>query len=160
MNPRGRVAPDPAESELAQEIRRGQDRGHPIRRRIEQFQAWSHKGTRFRRIMVRGSIAVIGLCLFVAGVAMLVLPGPGWVFIFLGIGVWSMEFDWAHRFNQWALKRLSVVWARVQQTPLVRWWHWCVSGARERNAQNARGADEQAAGRPVRFSGHNSSPGH
>lgn len=160
MTGRGRVAPDPAESELADELRRGQDRGHPIRRRIERFQAWSHKGTTLRRVMVRGSIAVIGFALLIAGVAMLVLPGPGWVFIFLGIGVWSMEFDWAHRLNQWALKKLSVVWARWQSTPLMQWWHWCRSGPRTHAAENIHGAHMQARGEPVTFSARNSSPGH
>lgn len=160
MSTRGRVAPDPAQSELAEDLRRGQDRSHPIRRRIERFQAWSHKGTRFRRAMVRGSIALIGFVLFVAGVAMLVLPGPGWVFIFLGIGVWSMEFDWAHRFNQWALKRLSIWWAKWRSTRIMQWWAWCVSGPDQRKAENAQGARDQAVGLPVRFTGHNSAPGH
>ncbi|MDO5617433.1 PGPGW domain-containing protein [Kocuria sp.] len=160
MNPRGRAAPDPASSELAEELRRGQDRSHPIRRRIEKFQAWSHQGSKFRRVMVRGSIAVIGFVLFIAGVAMLVLPGPGWVFIFLGIGVWSMEFDWAHKLNLWAIKKLSVAWAKIQRTRLMQWWRWCLSGPQERNAANAEGARRQAAGQPVRFSPHNAPPGH
>ncbi|WP_246179913.1 PGPGW domain-containing protein [Kocuria coralli] len=159
MSVRTRTAPNPAESDLADDIRRGQDRGHPIRKRVEQFQRWSHKGTRLRRIAVRGSIAFLGACLFLAGVAMLVLPGPGWLFIFLGLGVWSMEFDWAHRLNHWALKHLSIWWARWQATPVMRWWHWCVSGARRHKSENAEGAAAQAAGEPVRFSARNSGPG-
>ncbi|WP_348535827.1 PGPGW domain-containing protein [Kocuria sp. JC486] len=153
------MAPDPADSALADELRRGQDRNHPVRQRIERFQEWSHRGTRWRRMTVRGSITLIGLLLFVAGVAMLVLPGPGWVFIFLGIGVWSMEFDWAHRLNQWALRHLSLWWARLRETPVVQWWHWCVSGARARVLQNEAGAQRQAQGRPVRFSARNAGPG-
>lgn len=157
---RPRVPPDPAQSELADELRRGQDRNHPIRERIERFQEWSHKGTKLRRLLVRGSIALIGAALFLAGVAMLILPGPGWVFIFLGIGVWSMEFDWAHRLNQWALKKLSVVWARWQATPLMQWWSWCRSGPRAQAAENILGAHLQARGERVQFSARNNSPGH
>ncbi|MDO4253928.1 MAG: PGPGW domain-containing protein [Kocuria sp.] len=160
MNHRGRAAPDPAESGLAYELRRGRDRAHPIRQRIERYQQWSHQGSTLRRVMVRGTVAVLGFVLFVAGVAMLVLPGPGWVFIFLGIGVWSMEFEWAHRLNQWAFTKLSVWWAKWQATPLMQWWAWCISGARQRTIENAQGADRQAQGHTVRFSARNCAPGH
>ena len=43
----------------------------------------------------RVGIAVLGLVVVAAGIVMLVLPGPGWVVIFLGIGIWATEFVWA-----------------------------------------------------------------
>lgn len=42
-------------------------------------------------------IAVVGFTLLLAGVAMLVTPGPGWVVIFLGLSVLAAEFVWARR---------------------------------------------------------------
>jgi hypothetical protein len=30
-----------------------------------------------------------------SAVAVLVLPGPGWVVIFIGLGIWATEFAWA-----------------------------------------------------------------
>ena len=33
-------------------------------------------------------IAVGGFC-FIAGLIMLVTPGPGWLFIFIGLGIWG-----------------------------------------------------------------------
>jgi uncharacterized protein (TIGR02611 family) len=43
----------------------------------------------------RVAIAFIGLV--VVGVILLPLPGPGWLIISLGIGVWATEYAWASR---------------------------------------------------------------
>ncbi len=45
----------------------------------------------------RVSIAVIGFTILILGVAMLVLPGPGWLIILLGLSILSVEFVWARR---------------------------------------------------------------
>lgn len=45
----------------------------------------------------RVAIALIGLVIVVVGVILLPLPGPGWLIIFVGIGVWATEFAWASR---------------------------------------------------------------
>jgi uncharacterized protein (TIGR02611 family) len=45
----------------------------------------------------RISIAVAGGLLVVVGIALLVLPGPGWLIIFLGLGILATEFVWAER---------------------------------------------------------------
>lgn len=50
----------------------------------------------------RVAIAIIGLIVVTVGVILLPLPGPGWLIIFLGIGVWATEFAWAHRLLSWA----------------------------------------------------------
>jgi uncharacterized protein (TIGR02611 family) len=47
--------------------------------------------------------AVAGFTLVLAGVLMLVTPGPGWLVIFLGLSVLAAEFVWARRL----LKRLK-----------------------------------------------------
>jgi uncharacterized protein (TIGR02611 family) len=44
----------------------------------------------------RIGIAVLGLVVILAGVVMLILPGPGWVTIFVGFGIWATEFAWAN----------------------------------------------------------------
>ena len=46
---------------------------------------------------------IFGFTLLVIGVAMLVLPGPGWLTIGLGLVVLAAEFIWARRL----LKRLN-----------------------------------------------------
>jgi len=44
----------------------------------------------------RIGIGVLGLAVVIAGIIMLVLPGPGWLVIFVGFGIWATEFAWAH----------------------------------------------------------------
>ncbi len=48
-------------------------------------------------IVWRVGVALLGLVIVVGGVILLPLPGPGWLIIFLGIGVWATEFTWASR---------------------------------------------------------------
>lgn len=48
-------------------------------------------------------IAVVGFTLVLAGVVMIVTPGPGWLTILLGLSVLGAEFVWARRL----LKRLK-----------------------------------------------------
>ncbi|AUH69363.1 MULTISPECIES: TIGR02611 family protein [Gordonia] len=50
---------------------------------------------RFYRI----GVGFVGTLLVLAGLVMIPLPipGPGWVTFFLGLGVLSTEFEWAHR---------------------------------------------------------------
>ena len=40
---------------------------------------------------------VAGFTLLAAGAVMLVTPGPGWLVIFLGLGLLAAEFVWAKR---------------------------------------------------------------
>ena len=40
---------------------------------------------------------VAGFTLLTVGVVMLVTPGPGWLVIFLGLGLLAAEFVWARR---------------------------------------------------------------
>jgi uncharacterized protein (TIGR02611 family) len=37
------------------------------------------------------------VAIVLAGLAMLVFPGPGWAAIFLGLAVLATEYAWAHR---------------------------------------------------------------
>jgi uncharacterized protein (TIGR02611 family) len=45
--------------------------------------------------MWRVGIAALGGIVVLAGIVMLVLPGPGWVVIFIGFGILATEFVWA-----------------------------------------------------------------
>jgi uncharacterized protein (TIGR02611 family) len=45
----------------------------------------------------KGGITVAGIAMMAAGVAMLVLPGPGVAVILLGLAVLASEYDWAAR---------------------------------------------------------------
>ncbi|MDN5805391.1 MAG: TIGR02611 family protein [Microlunatus sp.] len=48
-------------------------------------------------LIYRVAVALVGLVVVVVGLVLLPLPGPGWLIIFLGIGIWGTEFTWARR---------------------------------------------------------------
>ncbi|MEP6759440.1 MAG: PGPGW domain-containing protein, partial [Actinomycetota bacterium] len=54
-------------------------------------------GLFIKRSGKRIAITVAGGFLMIVGVALLVLPGPGWLFIFLGLGILATEYVWAER---------------------------------------------------------------
>jgi uncharacterized protein (TIGR02611 family) len=43
----------------------------------------------------RIGVTIAGFAVLLAGGAMLVLPGPGWVVIFLGLAILATEYAWA-----------------------------------------------------------------
>lgn len=55
----------------------------------------------------RAVVFGLGWTVVAAGLFMLVLPGPGWAVVFLGLAILGSEFAWAHR-----LLRRSREWAR------------------------------------------------
>lgn len=65
------------------------------------------------RLGLRIAVGVVGALLILAGLAMLVLPGPGWLTIFLGLAVLGTEFAFARRINDWLRERVRRMWA---------WW--------------------------------------
>jgi uncharacterized protein (TIGR02611 family) len=48
----------------------------------------------------RIAVIIAGSAVVIAGVAMLVLPGPGFLVIFTGLAILATEFDWADRLKQ------------------------------------------------------------
>ncbi len=74
----------------------------------------------------RVGIAVLGLVIVVVGVILLPLPGPGWLIIFLGIGVWATEFAWAHRLLGRARAFVSRWTSWISTQP--RWRQYLVGG--------------------------------
>jgi uncharacterized protein (TIGR02611 family) len=59
---------------------------------------------------------VAGFTLLLAGVVMLVTPGPGWVVILLGLGLLAAEFVWARRL----MDRIKHEGTRIKDTVLGR----------------------------------------
>jgi uncharacterized protein (TIGR02611 family) len=63
-------------------------------RLLDRIDAWSGH-SRVRKVLVRAGVTVAGPLVVVAGVAMLVLPGPGLVVIALGLALLALEYEWA-----------------------------------------------------------------
>ena len=61
-------------------------------------------------------VAVLGTAIVVAGIALLPLPGPGWLIIFIGLGILASEFEWARRLLDYAKRRVEAwtEWMRRQ----------------------------------------------
>jgi uncharacterized protein (TIGR02611 family) len=75
----------------------------------------------------RVAIALIGLVIVVVGVILLPLPGPGWLIIFLGIGIWATEFAWASRVLRRARTAVGQFASWVSTLP--RWGQLLVGAA-------------------------------
>jgi uncharacterized protein (TIGR02611 family) len=42
-------------------------------------------------------VTIAGFAVLLAGIALLVLPGPGWLLIFIGLAILATEYVWAER---------------------------------------------------------------
>ena len=42
-------------------------------------------------------VAVVGTAIVLLGLTLVPLPGPGWLIVFLGLGILATEFAWAER---------------------------------------------------------------
>lgn len=65
------------------------------------------------RMAKRVVVAVVGMTVLLVGVAMIVLPGPAFIVIPLGLGVLATEFVWAKRL----LRRAGVEFNRLRGRP-------------------------------------------
>ncbi|MFE9174081.1 TIGR02611 family protein [Streptomyces kebangsaanensis] len=94
------VTPDPAKTEA--ETDRARDR-RGLGSRAPAF-------VRSRRVLHlswQAGIFVVGLAVVIAGVVMLVFPGPGWVVIFGGMAIWATEFVWAQLVLRWTKRKVT-----------------------------------------------------
>ncbi|MFI5668792.1 TIGR02611 family protein [Streptomyces sp. NPDC051704] len=73
-------------------------------------------------------VFIVGLAVIGAGVAMLVLPGPGWVAIFAGLAIWATEFAWAHLVLRWTKRKVTEA-AQKALDPKVRRRNLILTGA-------------------------------
>ena len=66
-------------------------------------------------------MALAGAGVIAVGIVLLPLPGPGWVIIFVGLGIWASEFRWAARLLRWVRNRFRA-WTRWmgRRSPMTR----------------------------------------
>jgi uncharacterized protein (TIGR02611 family) len=62
----------------------------------------------------RIGVLIGGSVLLVAGLAMLVLPGPGVAAIIAGLALLGTQFEWARRASGWLRDRLAAVISAVK----------------------------------------------
>jgi uncharacterized protein (TIGR02611 family) len=49
------------------------------------------------RIALKVFVAITGAVVVAIGAALIPLPGPGWLMVIGGLGIWAIEFHWARR---------------------------------------------------------------
>ncbi|PKZ67372.1 TIGR02611 family protein [Gordonia terrae] len=85
---------------------------------------------RHRRFVVRSNprwhgiyriaVGTIGTIVLLCGIVAIPYPGPGWLIVFLGLGILASEFEWAHRLLKFA---------RAKYDAWMEWMgrqHWSV----------------------------------
>jgi uncharacterized protein (TIGR02611 family) len=89
--------------------------------RIANDWAWRRKirSNPQTHLIYRVIVGIVGLLVFVLGLFLVPLPGPGWLVVILGIVIWASEFAWAQRLLQRARHYLKVWtdWVQAQA-----WW--------------------------------------
>ena len=65
-------------------------------------------------------IAIVGGAIVVGGLALVPLPGPGWVIVFVGLAVLATEFVWADRLQKFARNQVKAwtLWLGRQSLPI------------------------------------------
>ena len=75
---------------------------------------------RSRPRVVRALYVLVGLTLTLGGMAMLVLPGPAFVVIPIGLAVLSLEFTWAQRALDHAIEQGEAARRRAARTSPIQ----------------------------------------
>jgi uncharacterized protein (TIGR02611 family) len=60
-------------------------------------------------------VLIAGIAIILAGLAMLVLPGPGWVAIFLGFAILATEFAFAEKIRDWLVVQLKLLFGAARR---------------------------------------------
>ena len=55
----------------------------------------------------RIGVGIVGGLIVVLGLALVPLPGPGWLIVFVGLGILASEFDWAERLLDFGRRTLK-----------------------------------------------------
>jgi uncharacterized protein (TIGR02611 family) len=69
-------------------------------------------------VVWRGGVIVVATVVILIGIALLALPGPGWLVIFAGLGILATEFEWAARL------------LRFVRAQVMRWTRWVADQGR------------------------------
>ncbi|MFE9202866.1 TIGR02611 family protein [Micromonospora sp. NPDC007230] len=72
------------------------------------------------RVALKIFIAIAGAIIVTVGIALIPLPGPGWLLVIAGLGVWAVEFIWARRLLTFTRRNVQAWtrWATSQSLPV------------------------------------------
>lgn len=67
------------------------------------------------KIIRQTLVFIVGSTVVLTGIAMLVLPGPGWPAIFFGFAILATEFAIAERARNWMVTQLKIIISWLEQ---------------------------------------------
>ncbi len=72
-------------------------------------------------VAYRVVVAILGFAIIIGGLALIPLPGPGWLIVFAGLALLATEFEWAERLLRYARSKVRgwTEWA-THQSLVVR----------------------------------------
>ena len=106
-----------ADSRDSREPGQGEEHDWEWRRRIRA----NPKSARLYRI----GVGVLGAIVLIVGIVLLPFPGPGWLVIFLGLGIWASEFERAQRLLGWVHAKVQAWWDWLERKG---WWAQALAG--------------------------------
>jgi uncharacterized protein (TIGR02611 family) len=63
------------------------------------------------RVALKVAVGLAGLLVVAVGALLIPLPGPGWLIVLGGLGIWAIEFSWARRLLSFTRRHLRA-WTR------------------------------------------------
>jgi uncharacterized protein (TIGR02611 family) len=74
------------------------------------------RATTAGRITLKVVVAVVGIAIVLLGIMMIPLPGPGWLVVFAGLAILSIEYVWAKHLLGFVRERVKAWthWVRLQ----------------------------------------------
>jgi len=98
-------------------------------RSVADPRSWAHRLDAWRESVRRRPttyriyrivIAIVGGAIVIGGLALVPLPGPGWLIVFVGLAVLATEFVWADRLQKFARSQVKAwtLWLGRQSLPI------------------------------------------
>ena len=97
---------------LSRHIASGRDPRHPVGRALRRTRRWVD-GHRYLLFAYRLGVGLLGTIIVTIGLILVPLPGPGWLIVFVGLGVLGTEFTSARRLGAFLKRIVTRAWV---------WW--------------------------------------
>ncbi|MFI9531331.1 TIGR02611 family protein [Micromonospora rosaria] len=72
------------------------------------------------RVTLKIGVSIAGALVVTIGIVLIPLPGPGWLLVIAGMGIWAVEFHWAKRLLGFTRRHVQgwTRWATTRPLPM------------------------------------------